>query len=51
MQHTSCCLESEAGEELGMSSELNQPNRYVLGQGKEDRCDYGSPGCRAEEME
>lgn len=51
VQHTSSCLESEAGEELGMSSELNQPNKYVLGQGKEDRCDYGSPGCRTEEME
>lgn len=51
VQHTSSCLESEAGEERGMPSELKQPNENVLGQGEEDRCDYGAPGCQTEDME
>lgn len=45
------CLESEAGQELGMSSEPNQPSEYVVGQGKENGCDCGSQGCRTEETE
>lgn len=32
-----------------MPSELKQPNKDVLGQGKEDRCDHGTQGCWTEQ--